>query len=66
MMTVNLPVAPVAAITVISENHLQQRRRGRNLRETENRRAKKRNKAETWAGFADVLGDSGTRFSRQA
>lgn len=67
-MTANtlLSITSVAAITVISDNNLQQKRRERDIREVNNRKTKKRKEAVTWAGFADVLGESGSRFSKQA
>ena len=66
IMTSNVLISPVAAITVISDNNLHQKRRERDLRDVSNRKTKKRKEAATWAGFADILGDSGSRFSKQA
>ena len=65
-MNANVLISPVAAITVISDNNLHQKRREREVRDFENRKTKKRKEAATWAGFAEILGDSGSKFSKQA
>ncbi len=65
-MGTNAALSQIAAVTVISERQLYQKRRDGKDSPLRDRKEKKNKNNATWAGFADIQGDSRSRFSKQA